>query len=199
MIINRFPLRAFGSAPLPPPASFAMQPSRAAVAHRVGWVLAVIGLVLAPRCADAQAALPPKNAHYSGRTSQGLAVSLDQFPLAGRRSVMWGVNDRTTCRSLGTLPVEMWGDLVTLDRAGHVTDVVYGASPVNKVFQIAGSPHTMIEVSRLTLTAHFTSSRKVRGTYRRQSALIDYSTFPNGPVVDTCDTGQVTWSATLHR
>jgi hypothetical protein len=112
---------------------------------------------------------------------------------------MWGVNDRTTCRSLGTLPVEMWGDLVTLDRAGRVTDVVYVAYLVNKVFQIAGSPHRMIEVSRLRLTARFISSRKVQGTYRRESVLIDNATFPNGPVVDTCDTGQVTWTATLHR
>ena len=194
MTINRFPLRAFGSAPLPLAASFAMRPSRAVVAYRVGWLLAVIGLVLATRCADAQAALPLKDAHYSGRTSQGLAVSVDQFAtpeaLFGDRGVMWQLKDRITCRSLGTLRVDIWADVVTLDRAGHVTDVRYDAGPLNKV---------LIEVSRLTLTARFTSSRKVQGTYRRESVLIDSATFPNGPVVDTCDTGQVTWTATLHR
>ena len=190
MTIKRFPIRAFGSAPLALAASFAMGPSRTAVVLRVGWVLAVIGLVLASQCAGAQAALPPKGAQYSGRTSQGLAVSLNQFPPFVRRGVMWQLKDRITCRSLGTLPVDIWADVVTLDRAGRVTDVMYDAGPLNKV---------LIEVSRLTLTARFTSSRKVQGTYRRESFLIDNATFPNGPVVDTCDTGQVTWTATLHR
>lgn len=190
MTMKRFTVRTFGSAPLALAASFAMRPNRAGAALRVGWVLAVIGLVLATHCAGAQAALPPKGAHYSGRTSQGLAVSVNQFPDFGSRGVMWELKDRITCRSRGTLPVDIWADVVTLDRAGRVTDVMYSAGPLNKV---------LIEVSRLTLTARFTSSRKVQGTYRRESFLIDNATFPNGPVVDTCDTGQVTWTATLHR
>ena len=198
MTIWRFLLRAFGLAPWAPATSLARPPSRAAVAL-IGWVLAVIGVVLATLCAGAQAALPLKGAHYSGRTSQGRSVSLDQFSPLGKRGVMWQLDDRTTCRSLGTLPVDSWTDVVTLDRRGSATDVFYDASVLDTVFQIAGSPHKMIEVSRLTLTARFISSRKVKGTYRRKSVLIDDAEFPNGPVVDSCDTGQVTWTATLHR
>jgi len=134
MTIQRFPLRAFGLAPWALATSLARRPSRATVALRIGWVLAVIGVVLATRCADAQAALPLKGAHYSGRTSQGLSVSLDQFSPLGRRGVMWQLADRTTCRSLGTLPVDSWMDIVTLDRGGSVTDVFYNADVLNKVF-----------------------------------------------------------------
>jgi hypothetical protein len=168
--------------------------------------VALAGGVAATSVVSAEAARPKKGAVYVGRTSQGFPLRVAINRRSSRRIDFIEDDLRTRCSQLGTARLYAEQFDIRLPRNGHFSLTAFGADlnldlsfdglPVD----IGGIRHRVFDVTKDQLSGRFVSSRRARGTWRIASAIFDRSTFP-APVqlLDTCDTGVVTWSVRLKR
>jgi hypothetical protein len=160
-------------------------------------LLALAGL-LAIGPASAAAAPPLKNAEYNGRTSQGTRINVSTDRTGDIDDAETTI--RLPCTASGTVRFIAFAVVVNVSPTGRFTDVDYDTGDPDFA-DITHDQTTGLDVTRQTFTGRFGASRRtVSGTWQLQTSILSPGTFPYDPsLLDGCDSGVVTWTATAPR
>jgi hypothetical protein len=167
--------------------------------HAIGRaaLVAVAGL-LAIGTASAAAAPPLKNARYTGRTSQGTRITISVGRTGDIDTAETTV--RLPCTKSGTVSFLAFAVIVNVSPTGRFTDVDYDTGDPDFA-DITHNQTTGLDVTKQTFTGRFGASRRtVSGSWQLQTSILSPGTFPYDPaLLDGCDSGVVTWTATAPR
>ena len=159
-------------------------------------VLASAAASLAPSVMPAGAAVPVKNGDYSGRTSQGqrMDIAVDRDGEIDNAEAFI----RLSCTHAGPVRFDVFAVAVPVSLTGRFTDADY-ESGVPDFARVTRNQTAGLDVTHETLAGRFVSRREARGTWRLQTMILSPGTFPYDPsLLDSCDSGVVTWTARLR-
>ena len=161
-------------------------------------VAALVGTSFAIGGASAEAAQPKRGATYKGTTSQGQPVSIMVSRRSNRLLSESSIVLRTQCGRLGGVSLYTWAFEFRVTRDGRMSGGYFSLrdADLGPLIFIDGKRRNLFDVGSYEWSARFVSSRRVRGTWRAQSAMFDADGFPTEDrALDKCDTGVVTWTA----
>ena len=164
----------------------------------VTLVAALVCAAFAASAASAEAAQPKRGATYKGTTSQGRAVSIRVSRRSNRLLSEAGTVLRTQCGRLGRVSLFTAAFDFRVARDGRMSGSYFSLqeAALGPLIFIDGKRRNLVDVGSYKWSATFVSSRRVRGTWRAQSAMFDADSFPTEDrALDKCDTGVVTWTA----
>ncbi len=159
--------------------------------------VALAGL-LAFGAASAAAAPPLKNTDYTGRTSQGtrIAISTDRTGDIDNAEA----TIRIPCTRSGAVSFLAFAVVVNVSPTGRFDDVDYDTADPDFA-DITHNQTAALDVTKQTFIGRFGATRRtVSGTWQLQTSILSPGTFPYDPsLLDGCDSGVVTWTATAAR
>jgi hypothetical protein len=165
-------------------------------AGRKAGPLAVAAL-LAFGTASAGAAVPPKNSEYTGRTSQGTRIAISvgsDHEIDNAEAVI-----RLPCTKAGQVRFTAFAVVVHVSLTGRFSDVGYDTGDPD-FDDVTQNQSTGLDVTKQTFAGRFVSKRTVSGTWQLQTMILSPGAFPYDPsLLDGCDSGVVTWTATARR
>lgn len=161
-----------------------------------GRIMLATSMALIGMTSISEAARPTPGARYVGETSQGFRVT---FKVTKRGLAVEELDTRIAlrCPRLGRLVEEGGAFHLGITRAGRFGEVDVSGTETFETVIVDGSRRRLFQVDRTELRGQFVSRTTATGAVRVQRVYYDKDTMfeREGPAVDRCDTGPLTWMA----